>query len=520
MNTLNHRICIVIFLLSGLHLLTLSQEIEVTTSKREVLNSSISLNKIIGHDKDNFYVIKYSGTQYFMEKLDNNLNSLIEEPVKLFKGFKTYDLEAVIHFYNELYVFVSQRRFNDITLYYQKLDKGNLQPTSSLIELTTLQFIKGSWPDFHFALSRYETKLLIACRTKLAWSGAQFNEFYVFGENLSLVWKRKDSFEFHGQGPRDNKYIVDETGNVSILSLLKRESVMSLFRDVKNIYAIYRYTNNGNNFKEYPVTLPDKYIRGIKIIGGQQGELICGGLYSELLRVGIRGTFFFKIDPTSGQLFDFSVNGFDEATLKEMAGIKEPMINEEELISYVITDMVLREHGKIIIIAEQVFHQSYNTYNNLIVTCYDTIGQVYWTRVIGKNQYFSYTSIAPTGVDLNDYRSYIRETGFMDQNIENYCSYALMAPLNKTGIILFYNDNIRNLDQTLERKVFSQPKKSYLLALTIDEFGNITKKSLTAWKKKALFPEPMRFYDTLSDTIVIPAFRNRNINYYKIKAVF
>jgi hypothetical protein len=91
----------------------------------------------------------------------------------------------------------------DITLYYQKLDKDNLKPLSDLIEITTIKNINGNWADFHFALSKEETKLLIACRTKLVWSGAQFNEFYVFGEKLELLWKRKDAMEFHGQGPRD-----------------------------------------------------------------------------------------------------------------------------------------------------------------------------------------------------------------------------------------------------------------------------------------------------------------------------
>ncbi len=348
-----------------------SQNIDLSISKREVLSSTTRMHKVIGHDKDHFYVIKYSGSQYFLEKLDKDLNSMIEEPIKLFKGLKTYDLESVVHFHDALYVFVTRDRVNDITLYYQKIDKGTLQPLSELIEITTVKCVKGAWADFHFALSRNETRLLIASRIKLSLSHAQFNELYVFGDNLDLIWKRKDSFEFQGTGPRDNYYLVDEAGNVSVLSLLKRESILSLIRSVKNLYTIYRYTANGRDFREYPVMLNDRYIRGIKIIGTEQGELICGGLYSEILRTGIRGTFYFKIDAVSGQVYDYTINGFDAGVLSELADMKEPMINEEELLSYVINDMVIRENGKVIIIAEQVLHQTYNTYNNLIVTCYD-----------------------------------------------------------------------------------------------------------------------------------------------------
>ena len=463
-------------------------------------------------------------------------------------------MESVVHFYDDIYLFVSRPRLTDIILYYQKLDKDNLLPLTEPIEITTIKNIKGAWADFHFALSRHETKLMVSCRTKLAWSGAQFNETYVFEEDLDLVWKRNDSFEFKGAGPRDNLYIVDDIGNVSVLSLLKRESIISLIRSFRNLYTIYRYTDNGNNTEEYPVTLDDLYIRGIKIIAGEQGELICAGLYSEFFNTGIRGTFYFKIDATTGKIYDRILNAFDEAVLAELAKMKEPMIKDEELINYGITDIVLREQGKTILISEQVFRQTYNTYNNLIVTCFDDNGQIYWTRIIPKKQNFNYTQIPNTASNLSDnygytspgteqtfeamdngqyyntgslgsdgiglagYREYIRESGFLDQDINNYCSYALMAPIDKNGIILVYNDNISNQNPSNEYKALNRPKKSYLLAVVIDEFGNVTKIPLIAWKKKALFPEPIRFYDTRYNTIVIPAFRNRSVNFLKLTA--
>jgi hypothetical protein len=495
-----------------------SQDIEVFSSEHYINNASVHLHKIIGHDQDHFYVIRYYGNQYFLEKLDKDMKPLVEQPIKLFKGIKTFQLETVVHFYNELYVFVSRARLNEIVLYYQRINKEDLRPSTDLIELTTVKNIRGSWADFHFALSRHEKKLLIACRTKLLWSGAQYNEFYVYGENFDLVWKRKDSYEYKGQGPRDNLYIVDETGNVSILSLLKRASIFSLLREVKNLYTIYRYTNFGGDFKEYPVTLTDRYIRGIRIIGGTQGELICAGLYSDIFKTGVRGTFFFKIDPETGIKYDEYLNEFDSALLSRLADMKEPMLKDEELINYVITDMVLRDNGKIIIIAEQLFNQSFDTYNNLIITCYDTNGQVYWTQLIEKNQDFNTSSISNKDLELADYREYIMETGILNQSAENYCSYALMAPLDKTWIVLFYNDDVRNIDQPEKIRNFNRPKKSYLLAVMIDEYGSITRKPLVTWKKKALFPEPIRYYDTLLETVVIPAYRYRKFNYLKITA--
>jgi hypothetical protein len=95
-----------------------------------------------------------------------------------------------------------------------------------------------------------------------------------------------------------------------------------------------------------------------------------------------------------------------------------------------------------------------------------------------------------------------------------------MASPERVPIVIVYNDDIRNIDQQVSIKELSVPRKSYLLAVTIDEFGNITRKPLLAWKKKAPFPETIRFYDTLDDILIIPGIRNRKISYYKISATF
>jgi hypothetical protein len=537
MKFIGSKLTVILILLTCWPVLTYSQNIEVSASNPDFIDSSTKVHKIIGHDQDHYYVIKYYAGQHYLQKLDQNLNPMTEKAIKLFQGIKTYQLVNVVHFYNELYVFFSLTRFNDISLYYQKIDKGSMAPSTDIIELTTVKNIKGAWADFHVSLSRHETKLLITCITKLSWSKDQFNEFYVFGEGLTQLWKRKDSYQFKGLGPRDNLYLVDELGNVSILSVLRNENILSLIRKERNLYSIYRYTHDGQSYNEYPVTLGSNYIRGIRIVAGEQGELICAGLYSELFNTGIKGTFFYKIDPETGRIYDSSINPYDQALMSKLADMKEPMRKDEELIFYVITDMVARENGRIMMIAEQVFDQTFDTYNNLIVTSFENNGQVYWNRLVEKHQDYNFNNYSSSSkqktelsddwieltedqMGLSDDRNYIMETGYVNQGYQNHCSYALMAPLDKTGIIVFYNDDIRNQDGTLEKRNFKRPKKSYILAVAIDEFGNISKKPLTAWKKKALFPEPIRFYDTLHETIVIPAYRGRKYNYYKVTATF
>jgi len=45
----------------------------------------------------------------------------------------------------------------------------------------------------------------------------------------------------------------------------------------------------------------------------------------------------------------------------------------------------------------------------------------------------------------------------LNDYIENYCSYALIAPLNGNDITLVYNDNIRNLDPEKNKEISAIP---------------------------------------------------------------
>ncbi|NJK86736.1 MAG: hypothetical protein HC906_12950 [Bacteroidales bacterium] len=199
---------------------------------------------------------------------------------------------------------------------------------------------------------------------------------------------------------------------------------------------------------------------------------------------------------------------------------KEPIMKNEELMSYVMSDLIFRANGRILLIAEQVFNQSFNTYNNLIVSCFDTTGQLYWTKIIQKKQDFDVKYLTPYELDAEEYRDYVIETGNIDVSIENYCSYALLAPLNENEIVLFYNDNIKNLEDGKKLRNFGRPRKSYVAAVYIDEYGNTNTQVLLKWQKKMLYPEPIRYYNNLKETLIIPAFRGRKFYYYKITANF
>jgi len=98
-------------LLSGTNLFP---AIEITASEYNFNLGSTTLHKIIGHDAENYFVLKHYGGQYHLEKLDQHLNLLKERNgEKLFEGLKTYESGILVHFHGELYLFVSRRKLTE-----------------------------------------------------------------------------------------------------------------------------------------------------------------------------------------------------------------------------------------------------------------------------------------------------------------------------------------------------------------------------------------------------------------------
>ena len=144
----------------------------------------------------------------------------------------------------------------------------------------------------------------------------------------------------------------------------KKETILTLFNEVKNVYTITRLTKNGEDFNEYPITLKNRYIRGVKVVSDEAGNLICAGLFSEAFFEGAKGIFFFKISSKDGRINANYIYKFNQEFIDRISENEQNIVQEKQLYKYVLSDLVLRNNGKIILIAEQLYNQTYETYNN------------------------------------------------------------------------------------------------------------------------------------------------------------
>ncbi len=499
-----------------------NNQVDIKSSEENILFSSTKYHNIIGTDGENTFVLKYQQGRYMIEKLDKDLNHVSEEYIKEWQNKKSYILEKIIYFHGKLYGFFSRRGLTNNVLYVQTIDKETLQQNEDLTPITDIKNIKGNWADFYFSLSKRENKLLIVSKIKLQLKKTQFNEFYVFDKDMKLQWSRNDIYQFEGKGPRENEYMIDDLGNTSILSLIKRATILDLAKPVKNIYAIYRYTNNGENFNEYTLALDDLYIRGLNMVAGNDGSLVCAGFYSDRFPYGIAGTFFYKIDAGTDKMRFPKLKAFDERFLQQLAELpyyKETLIGDEELISFKVTDLVTRSNGNIIMIGEQYLEQNYNTFNNLLVMNFSSQGDLIWNNIIMKRQDYNvnYLKQAEHLEYLGEYIYDVEDYNFTAPIERNYCSYALVAPVDGDNIAIVFNDNIKNLSEELTKpKNFANPKKSYLAAVEIDLNGDMKQYPVLESKRKSLYPQPLAYYDTKTNQIYLPAYRSRKYKFLKL----
>jgi hypothetical protein len=111
------RKIVLLILLLGLPVLMTAQMPVISSSTVDVNPSTTRMHKVFAHDQDYYYVIKFFANQYYLQKLDNNLDPLAEKPLSFIRG-STLQLESVVHFYVSLCV-LFMTRINEIVCIFK-----------------------------------------------------------------------------------------------------------------------------------------------------------------------------------------------------------------------------------------------------------------------------------------------------------------------------------------------------------------------------------------------------------------
>lgn len=454
-------------------------------------NSLKAFPGIIGHDTGSFYVLRQDYVN-FVERYNKDLLMTDEsEYLKVDYKLKDRQFGKLVYFKDSLYMFYTESKFLQTNLFVKTIDKETLQQNGKERLICEMPHFKSNFPDIFFKLSLLQNKLLVVFKTDALLQKTIKFDFFVFDSGLQKVWSKTDFIQYNHHAPREMTFDVDEDGNIHILSLIYQIKLINhlVAKDaLKNEYLVVSYLNNGEDVIDNRISLEDSFIRGIRLMPGENGSYVCAGFFSHLYRFGIKGSFFVTNNTPTKNNVPVLYYNFEDELIDDIPDVNKSE-KTEEIYSYKVKDLVYRKNGNIILFGEQVYDQSYDNNNDIIIIAFDKFGNKLWGETVKKVQ-----------------------------SGNEYVSYKVVAPVTENDVCILYNENSKNeLDLSNEKyKSFHFSTSSNLILIRINSFGDISKENILSRTKKEVIPDPEKTYDMRDGNIVMYANRYRKYKYIKL----
>ena len=433
--------------------------------------SGTRATKIISIQKDGFYMLREkvlnnanARPKVYLEKFDREmkLKKSVEQELK-YKN-KQRDFEDIIMLNGQLYLLTT---FNNEAkkrnyLFKQKIGSRSLIPGKSL-EMIADTEAKNSANEgsFDFHISRDSSHLLVYNDLPYNRKDPERFALRVFDKQFEQVWEKNIILPYTDNQMTVEEYRVDNQGNVYLLGVLYQDGAGQRRRGSANYqYVILAYTNNGEDFKEYRVDIGDKFITDLTFRVADDGNLICTGFYSEKGNYSVKGTYFFRLNAKTKEIFNKNLKAFDfdfltsymrpkDIEKARKAAQRGDEKKQAELYNFSLDDLILRSDGGAVLVAEQYYVYEVRDYDNFNAG----IGGFYNGSNFRTDYYYNYNdiivvNIKPTGeIEWTARVPKKQET----TNDGGYYSSYTMAIL-PTGLYFVYNDNNRNFEEAARSK--------------------------------------------------------------------
>ncbi len=469
--------------------------VDFLAGERETLPSNMAIPDIVGYDTSGYYILSKEVTHtihHFNDSLVQTAEERIRLPIKMLER----DLEFVVHFYDTLYVFSTEKLINGTILYVQTIDKGTLELSEKERIFAIVNFFGGFAPEFGYTLSRQENKLLIHSKIDAGWSKVLQFKFFVTGKGLRKEWERTETVDYQVRPPEEYGYLVDEYGNAYMKCMFYRPSFLkSLIKDVQNKYLIISFTDQGTSFHKHLIEFTDLNIRGMQIDAARNQDLLVGGFFSDRINLfAANGIYFFRIDYESQQIRDRKLHKLAPILVEEAMELDPEDDNKQEIFRFDVDHMIRRANGNSVLIAEQIFDQNWDNFRNLVVVCFDPSGNINWSRSIRKLQ------------------TYNRERQ------HNYSSYTVLAPWYENSLVILYNHHLKNLtDERISLRSYNHPQKSCLACTEIRGNGQMRSFVISRREKRRFMsPMPLMSYDMKTNELLLPLVKWRKFKLAKL----
>lgn len=471
------------------------------------------LTKIIHTNSTGFYGLRLQSEGVAAGKADVFVEYYTKNPMQLkksetldlkFKG-KNRDFEDVVMMKgNKMYFLTS---FNNQAkkknyLFAQAVDLNTLKPNPSLTKISDVEtrniYQEGG---FRNHISKDTSKILIYSMLPKKKKQPERFALKVLNQDFNQLWEKEITLPFNDSNFSVEEYRVDNAGNVYMLGVIYEDQTR-FRRGGKPTYqyVVFAYRNNGTEVEEYKVDLGDKFITDLTYRVARNGDLVFSGFYSDRGTYSVKGTYFFRLNPTTKEITNKNLKAFDFKFLTEYmsdgkrdkarkADKKHDKKKGPELYQYALDELILRSDGGAVLIAEQFFVEQrydYDRYNRGFgyPYGYGIYGSRYrfnrfndpYNRYQDQTNYYNYNdiivvNIKPTGeiewtARIPKHQETSNDGGY-------FSSYAMSIVRDKFYFV--FNDNPKNYDPNdkSNRLYNYNGRNSVITVAAVDKKGNV-----------------------------------------------
>lgn len=455
------------------------------------LKTKHAFGEYVGTVAGEHIVTSYYKKRRYLNRITADMNLAATEEMELDHGKDEMTMPDIKIFNDQIVMLVAHQdnKLKQTTYYLQEADPGSLRKVGQLQEIGSIEFEKKRSTGYgNMVMSRSEDNLLIYLKLPYDKGSPERFRFQVWDNELNMLWREDYQLPYADDLFRLERVRVGNNGNVYITGVEwkeKKERRQSK-ADVDYKYHIIAMTDNGNAVKDYEVSLGDQFISDMQILIDDAGDLMVSGFFGDISAARTKGMFFMKIDSKSKDIVkesrvefpeDFIMDQLSDKAKKKVKKKADRKGEEVQLYSYDVREMILKDDGGFVVLAEQYrFYTTTTTttnsnggtstkttyhyhYNDLIVLNVSQDGNIEWYTRVPKRQY-----------STNDggYRS----------------SYTLAVGGNKLYIL--YNDAIENLeyDKVGDMKNFRTGKDGGIVLATINGSGEVERQVMYNYIKK------------------------------------
>lgn len=365
---------------------------------------------IIGSDDSGTYVEKVLtltfGFTTFLEHYDNALNKT--KSVVLELGKNTYPTDYILS--NGKLIFLSSnvdKKLKQKILVAQTIEKNTLKINEDGKKIATVNYTGKDYFKIRFqkVVSPDSSKILIYYNTPNKKEDKTHMTFKMYDEQLNELWQKEITLPYKSELLETQKYLVDNTGNVHILTRLveKVKKVNNEFsNDVNFDYKILSYLDNGATYKEHTIELDGKFLYNMVISLDNNQNVVCASVYSTILDSykEKNGWCFFKIDKNTKEISVKKHVEFAEDIATRYISSKKNSDKKKEgkgvVYDFKVHDIISLSDGNLLLNIEQFYTSSHvtsydvstsNYYHDVIAINLNSEGETNWIKKIQKRQY-------------------------------------------------------------------------------------------------------------------------------------